>query len=64
MAKILRISNEHMLYKVFIMGDYKILLINYADVIMITKKNLHRRAGSVLPYSRVDDTDLPHHPLE
>ena len=26
---------------------------------MITK---HRRAGSMLPYSRVDDTYLPHHP--
>ena len=38
MAKISRNSNEHMLYKVFSMEDYKILLINYADVIMMTQQ--------------------------
>ena len=38
MAKILRISNKHMLYKVFSMDDYKILIINYADVIMMTQQ--------------------------
>ena len=33
--------------------------INYAEVIMITKKKApHLRAGSVLPYFRDDDTDL------
>ena len=28
------------------------------------KKTPHRRAGSVLPYSRVDDIYLSHHPWD
>ena len=63
MAKILRISNEHMSYKVFSIDDHtKLCQINYADVIMMTDKAPRRRAGSVHPYSRVDDTYLTHYP--
>ena len=53
MAKILRISNEHMSYKVFSIDDHtKLCQINSSDFIMMTEKAPHRRAGSVLPYSR------------
>ena len=41
----------------------KILPINYADVIMMTEKAPHRRAGSVLPYSRDSESDMCHQPL-
>ena len=36
--KILIDNNKHMLYKVFSMDDYKIVFINYSDVIMMTQQ--------------------------
>ena len=64
-AKILRASNKHMSYKVFSIDDStKLCKINYADVIMITKKAPHRLAGagSVLLYSRDNESDMCHQP--
>ena len=52
-----------MSYKVFSIDDHtKLCQINYADVIMMTEKASHRRAGSVLPYSRDSESDMCHQP--